>query len=255
VSRVVILNADDLGYEPRVTLGIVESMRQGVVSSTTFLVTTPSSEAAAPLVAGLAVGLHLDLVRFTALSTGAPLEEARVGALTADFVEAEARAQLARLEALLGRPATHVDVHKHAHRHPQVLAGLARAARAAGLPVRSIDPEMRAALRAQGVATNDAFLGEAGLEAWWTPARWEAALARLPADGVVELMCHPGYAPRLLRSGYGAQREVELATFTAPSAREALARHGVELSGWGAVPRPGPGGLDTRGSAIKPAGG
>jgi predicted glycoside hydrolase/deacetylase ChbG (UPF0249 family) len=183
------------------------------------------------------VGLHLDLVRFSALSTGAPLVEAEVGRLSAAFVEAETLAQLERLERLLGRPATHVDVHKHAHRHPQVLEGLSRAARRARLPVRSIDPAMRGALRAAGVATNDAFLGEAGAEAWWTQARWTAALAALPASGVVELMCHPGYAPVALRSGYGAQREVELATFTSPLAREALRRAGVTLASWAAVAR------------------
>lgn len=233
MSRTVVLNADDLGYDPAVTRGILEAMRRGVVSSTTLMVTTPSSAEAAAQAAGLPVGLHLDLVRFTAVSTGAPLVEAAVGGLPADFVEAETLAQLDRLAALLGRPATHLDVHKHAHRHPAVLEGLARAARRRGLPVRSIDAPMRAALTARGVRTNDAFLGEAGEEAWWTPARFEAALASLPASGLVELMCHPGHAPQTLRSGYGAQREVELATFTSPAAREALARHGVTLSRWG----------------------
>jgi predicted glycoside hydrolase/deacetylase ChbG (UPF0249 family) len=234
MSRVVILNADDLGYEPEVTRGILEAMRGGVVSSTTLLVTTPFSAAAAPQAAGLAVGLHLDLVRFRSLATGAPFSEAGAEALAAEAVEVEVRAQLARLEALLGRPATHVDVHKHAHRHPRVLEGLARAARAAGLPVRSLDDGMRRRLRELGVATNDAFAGEAGPEAWWTPARWEAALDALPADGVVELMCHPGYAPRQLASGYGPQREVELATFTSAAAREALQRRGLRLSPWSA---------------------
>jgi predicted glycoside hydrolase/deacetylase ChbG (UPF0249 family) len=237
MSRLVILNADDLGYEPAVTRGLLEAMRAGVVSSATMLVTAPSSVEAAPLAHGLAVGLHLDLVRFSALSTGAPLVEAEAGRLSAAFVEAETLAQLERLERLLGRPATHVDVHKHAHRHPQVLEGLSRAARRARLPVRSIDPAMRGALRAAGVVTNDAFVGEAGAEAWWTQARWDAALAALPAIGVVELMCHPGYAPVALKSGYGAQREVELATFTSPVAREALRRAGVTLASWAAVAR------------------
>ena len=40
-------------------------------------------------------------------------------------VVAPVEAQLRRLETLLGRRATHVDVHKHLHRHPGVLAKMA----------------------------------------------------------------------------------------------------------------------------------
>ena len=39
-------------------------------------------------------------------------------------------------------------------------------------------------------------------------------------------MCHPGYPPEAVKSGYSAQREVELATFLHPRAREALSRAG-----------------------------
>jgi predicted glycoside hydrolase/deacetylase ChbG (UPF0249 family) len=130
------------------------------------------------------------------------------------------------------RPATHVDVHKHLHRHPNVLAGLARAARAVGLPVRSIDEPMRRELMAQGVATNAHFAGDAGAEAYWTLERFEAAVGALPASGVIELMCHPGYAPEAVKSGYAVQREVELATFLHPRAKEALARAGLTPTGF-----------------------
>ena len=88
-----------------------------------------------------------------------------------------------------------MDVHKHLHRHPNVLAGLARVARALGLPVRSIDEPMRRELQAQGVATNAHFIGDPGAEAYWTLERFDAAMAALPASGVIELMCHPGYTP------------------------------------------------------------
>ena len=230
----LIINADDLGYDPAVTRGILQALREGVVSSTTLMVNMPHSAAAAREARGLAVGLHLNLARAPpawarfppSLLEGGALSEARAGQLPAEVVEAEALAQLARLEALVGQSATHVDVHKHLHRHPQVLEGLAAAARAWGLPVRSIDTGMREALRARGVATNDAFLGDAGDEAYWTLPRLEAALTRLPPHGVVELMCHPGYRPETLASGYAAQREVELATFLSPLARQALARAG-----------------------------
>ncbi len=243
-SQVLIINADDLGYDPAVTRGIVESIEKGVVSSTTLMVNTPHSEAAARDASGLAaIGLHLNLARHAPLSTGFPqallaegsLVEARAPDLEPALVEAEVLAQLARLEALLGRAATHVDVHKHLHRHRNVLDGLAAAARRARVPVRSLDQPMRDYLRSRGVATNDHFIGDAGAEAYWTLARLRSELERLPPEGVIEMMCHPGYAPTTLRSGYSSQREVELQTFLDPAARELIEQRGVVVGSFRAV--------------------
>jgi chitin disaccharide deacetylase len=125
-------------------------------------------------------------------------------------------------------------VHKHLHTHPNVLGGLAAAAKEAGLPVRSISPEMREVLGAAGVRTNDGFLGEAGRSAFWTLEELERQLARV-GEGVTELMCHPGHAPTEVQSGYSAQREIELATFVDPRARELLAGAGVELGDFTAL--------------------
>ncbi|MCY1039775.1 ChbG/HpnK family deacetylase [Corallococcus sp. bb12-1] len=234
--RALILSADDLGYDPGITRGLLQALREGVVSSATLLVNTPWSEEAARQSQGLAIGLHLNLDRGPPVGPDFPREfrsmeggfiGARVDALPVDVVEAEVFAQLGRAERLLGRPATHVDVHKHLHRHPRVLEGLARVARRAGLPVRSIDTAMRDALRALGVATNDAFVGESGEAAYWTPERFAAALEALPTEGVTEWMCHPGHLPELVTSRYAEQREVELATFLHPRSREALERAGL----------------------------
>lgn len=230
----LILNADDLGYDPAVTRGILEAMRLGVVSSTTLIVNSPWSEDAARTAEGLPVGLHLNLVRFQSVS--APSQELTERAVLAmPFVVKETRAQLERFKQLMGKPPTHLDVHKHAHREPAVLNALGIVAREYKLPVRSIDPAMRAALRDAGVHTNDEFIGAAGDTAWWTPARWAEELDAAPREGVVEFMCHPGYRPTEVSSGYGAQREVELATFLSPAAREALTTRGLTLSSWAGV--------------------
>lgn len=233
MSRSVILNADDFGYDPAVTRGILEAMQAGLVRSTTLMVNTPFSGEAAAQAQGLAVGLHLNLARFPMVSQpGRELVEAEAPRLSVELVEQETLAQLDRLQALLGRAATHLDVHKHLHRHPNVLEGLTRAAQARRLPVRSIDLAMREALRSAGVRTNDVFVGDAGAEPCWTLARWQREMQALPAEGVIELMCHPGYAPERLASGYSQQREVELATLTSPEAKHAAQTLGVQLCSW-----------------------
>ncbi|MBK7860850.1 MAG: ChbG/HpnK family deacetylase [Archangiaceae bacterium] len=223
-GRAMIINADDLGYEPEVTRGIVESMRGGVVSSTTMIVNGPHSAAAAALAQGLAVGLHLNLHRWSKLSAKGEWDDASAGKLDAAAAEREVHAQLERFEKLMKRKPTHLDVHRHLHRHPAVLEGLARAAVAHRLPVRSIDKAMRTALRKLRAVTNDHFIGEADGPAYWTLEQLEKSLEQLPKSGVIELMCHPGYAPRLLESRYSTQRETELQTFTNPSARAWLER-------------------------------
>jgi predicted glycoside hydrolase/deacetylase ChbG (UPF0249 family) len=240
--RRLIINADDLGYDPAVDRGLLRAMRDGVVSSATLLVNGPFGAEAAKAAVGLAVGLHLNLARWRPVSLDFPasfltdgaFDEGRAATLPEGVVEAETRAQLARATQLLGRPPTHLDVHKHLHRHPKVLAGVAAVAREKGLAVRALDAPMRAALRAALVRTPDHFLGEAGAEAYWTLPRFLAAVDALE-PGTTEMMCHPGEPPSHVVSGYSLQRRVELETFTAPEARAALLRGGVELSHFGAL--------------------
>ncbi|MBU8895398.1 ChbG/HpnK family deacetylase [Corallococcus sp. M34] len=234
-ARAVIINADDLGYDPAVTRGILRALREGIVTSATLLVNTPWSAQAARDARGLSVGLHLNLARGTpawsafptALLNDGLFDESRAPTLPPDVAEAECLSQLERFHALAGQRPTHVDVHKHLHRHPGVLEGLIRAARATGLPVRALDPAMHRAFASRGVASPSHFLGETGATAHWTLERLEATVSALPAEGITELMCHPGFAPEQVKSRYAEQREVELATFLHPRASQALARAGV----------------------------
>src|SRR5688500_7142073 len=68
----LIVNADDLGYDPAVTRGILRAMRQGVVTSTTLMVNTPWAEDAAREADELSVGLHLNLARHPPLPATPP---------------------------------------------------------------------------------------------------------------------------------------------------------------------------------------
>ena len=213
----LVVNADDLGYDPEIDRGILDAHARGVVTSATAMVDTPFAPAAlreAP--ATLGVGLH------------AVLDPA----LTQDQAEAELLRQIGRFAELRGAPPTHLDSHKHHHARPDLLAAFAVVAAAQGLPVRAIDAQMRALLRARGVRTTDHFLGDADLRPCWTPERLLSAAGALQ-PGSTELMCHPGYAPSHARTSFGVEREVELRAVCDPTIRQALQRAGVALVTFG----------------------
>jgi hypothetical protein len=107
---------------------------------------------------------------------------------------------------------------------------------------------MRAALRAAGVATPDAFLGDAARRPAWTLAALLEALAGV-GEGVTELMAHPGHPPEQVRTSFGPERAIELAALTAPAAREAVRRAGLRLCGWALAGLPLPGAGGPRGHA------
>lgn len=214
---VLVVNADDLGYDPQIDRGILEAHRHGIVTSASAMVETPFAAAAlAAAPPSLGVGLH------AVLDPGL----SRAGA------EAEVRRQLALFEGLRGASPTHLDSHRHAHAAPEVLAGVAAVARERRLAVRAVDEAMRAALRAAGVRTADHFLGDAALRPCWTPERLLAALAALE-EGTTELMCHPGHAPSRVRTTFGVEREAELLALCDPRARAAIEARGARLARFG----------------------
>jgi predicted glycoside hydrolase/deacetylase ChbG (UPF0249 family) len=209
----LVVNADDLGYDPEIDRGILEAHRRGLVTSASAMVDTPFAATAlreAP--PSLGVGLH------AVLDPG----------LGAGAAQAEIERQLVLFERLRGRAPTHLDTHRHAHAAPAVLEALARVAGPRRVPARALDAAMRARLREAGVATADGFLGDAAARPCWTLERLLAALASL-GEGTTELMCHPGYRPSAARTSFGAEREVELRALCDPRALEAARAAGLSL--------------------------
>ncbi len=219
MPTLLIVNADDLGYDPAIDGGILEAHARGIVTAATAMVDTPfAARALARAPATLDIGLHVVL----------PPAGGEA------WVREEIARQFDRFRMLRGASPTHLDSHRHAHAVPAVLLAFAEAARAEGIPLRALDGGMRAGLRARGVATTDAFLGDAAMRPCWTRERLLAALEALP-QGVVELMCHPGHAPTRARTSFAAEREIELAALCDPAMRGALARSGAELCGFAAA--------------------
>jgi predicted glycoside hydrolase/deacetylase ChbG (UPF0249 family) len=107
--KYLIVNGDDFGASIGISRGILEAHQHGILTSTSFMVDTPASEAAADLaraLPGLSVGLHADLA--------AELKEP--GAGLDKRVAAELDRQLRRFEELMGRGPTHLDSHHNVHR-------------------------------------------------------------------------------------------------------------------------------------------
>ena len=243
--RVLIVNADDFGLTPGVNAGILAAHRQGVVTSTTVLVTADldREQLARARDSGLGLGLHVNLTHGRPLTRGRSLvdgrghfvRDARQAAAGAEVrdMRAEVEAQIERFERLVGRRPTHLDTHHHVGLHSPVREVVLEIARGLGLAVRSQDAVTRARARGAGLRTPDHFFGESGPDAYWSPARTLAHLRALP-PGVSEFMCHPGWFDDALGySRYGRQRETELAGLGTPAARAAAAALGIELRHFG----------------------
>jgi len=131
----LIVNADDLGLTPGVNRGIVRAFQEGIVTSTSLLVTGSAFEDGVALARdfpALDVGLHLALVEEQAVlppealptlvhgtgrlpgTKGEFLKRALLRRISWDEVEREIAAQIARFQQT-GLRLSHIDSHQHLH--------------------------------------------------------------------------------------------------------------------------------------------
>src|ERR1700687_3152627 len=140
--RRLIVNADDFGLTRGVTRAIAACHQRGIVSSATLMATGACFAEAVELAGQmprLSVGCHIVLVDGEPLLPGAEvrsllapgtnrfyhsigegLQAGSLGGLKAREIEAEAGAQLARLQDA-GVRISHFDSHKHTHMFPSIL--------------------------------------------------------------------------------------------------------------------------------------
>lgn len=222
--KAVIVNADDFGYSRGINRGIAEAHDRGIVTSTSLMVDAPFAEEAVGLARarpGLSVGLHVNFTN----------EEERL----VEFGEpgpcrADLERQLARFEALVGRPPTHLDSHQHVHRGEVARPIFREAAARLGVHLRDEPP----------VTYKGGFYGQ------WVHGVSEPDkvgvdfLARFLreefTDGIYELCCHPGRYDPAASFVYHQDREHELRTLTDPSIRALLGELGLRLAGWRDLP-------------------
>ena len=269
MTRLLVVNADDMGLTPGVCRAVRRAHAEGVVTSTSVLAVGRAFDHAAATVrdaGGLGLGAHLAIVgedrpllsareiptlvdregRFP-LSYRTVVARGAAGRLDADDVAREFRAQLERVRGI-GVPVTHLDTHQHTHLWPAVAAVVVDLAREAGigcvrLPgsrsrgpvgagVRLLAGRLRRRLGRAGLATTGAYAGldeAGGLDA----ERFAAALQQLTREGAAtaEVNTHPGEAGErdLDRFDWDYRWADELAMLTAPSTRTLVERLGWRL--------------------------
>jgi predicted glycoside hydrolase/deacetylase ChbG (UPF0249 family) len=253
----VIVGADDLGLSPGVTQGILDAYRDGVVRSTSLLVTFEGGQEAATLARaepGLEIGLHLDLVggrpasdpsnvrslvdrdgrfhrlpQFTARLLSGRIRLAEIGT--------EVRAQVARAREWGIEPRAW-DSHRHTHLIPPASRVISAIARQEGVRYlrRAHPPRLAATTKAQllraasifaaplhrGLPGNDWFVDLTAL-----PKRPDPATVALYAayPGLGEIVAHPGRPDHALRAtgdSLTLRRFDDLAILTDPLLKSAL---------------------------------
>ena len=251
----LIVNADDFGYTPGVTRGIVRAQREGIVTATTMMANAPDTDGAAKAARAtpaLDIGVHLVTTYGTPVmpATKVPsLVDAsgrfprladllRTGAPKADEALVEYRAQYRRVRELIGREPSHLDTHHWVHDMPPLEDALLALAKETGAAARTHDGRQRARFRDAGVRTPDRFVREFQHAGAIHLDSLLDILERIAEEGgVVELMCHPAEPDDALLKGssYAAERGIELDTLTDPRVREAVARLNIELADYRAL--------------------
>jgi predicted glycoside hydrolase/deacetylase ChbG (UPF0249 family) len=269
MSRLLVVNADDMGLTPGVCRAVHRGHADGVITSTSVLaVGAAFDEAATRLrdLPGLAVGAHLAIVGEDRpllsaaeiptlvdregcfpLSYRTVVARGAAGRIDPADVRREFAAQLERV-AGIGVPITHLDTHQHTHLWPAVAGVVVELARNAGVPsvrlptsrrrgplglgVRLLSGRLRARLQRAGLRTTGDYAGldEAGA---LDEARFAGALHRLARAGApsAEVNTHPGEAGEaaLSRFAWGYRWAEELTMLTAPATRELVGRLGYRL--------------------------
>ena len=265
----LIVHSDDFGETIEITMGIRDCIDAGVVTSTTILANMPGTAFAldeAVRRAGRAsFGVHLNLCEGAPLTTPCSLTDrdgrflpkrkiaalAMLGRLDRRELETELRAQIGRVRDA-GVQISHLDSHKHLHQLPGVagvVAGLAaelgieriRCTLERGVWIPGLSPAaaLSRAVRTRLARQAAPVFTARGLR---FPGRTfdirqllgtESETRRLQllagADGVSEMICHPGTALADREKPGSCARHAELEFLCSAEFGRLVAAAGVRL--------------------------
>jgi predicted glycoside hydrolase/deacetylase ChbG (UPF0249 family) len=249
MNKKVIFNADDFFFTHGVNRGIIESFKSGVVRSSSVMMNLPGVEESVRFLNShkdLDIGLHINLTYGPALSLSknTPGLTDSKGFFSRDIqkikeiascneINREISAQLERALSL-NLSFSHMDTHHHIHRADErVLGFMIETARKHKLAIRSVDNKMRNRLKAEGILTPDHFIDAFFGREKINIETLKQEIGSSP-EGVIEVMCHPGYVDEELKikSSYSELREMELLTLTAPELLNLICELDAEISSY-----------------------
>ena len=243
----LIVNADDYGMSKGVNLGIIEAHKNGIVTSTTLMVTMPEVEHGLLLAKDypdLGIGLHLNCTLNKPLTDCKtlikdngdfykPRENPNQDLFDEEEIYREFLAQYELFVKLVGRKPTHLDSHLYAHQvYPKAKAAAIKLANEKGIAIR----EFQSDSHKQAI-----FYGDFK---WKDGDTLEQLMEKLvgkdtpifDAD-LVELMCHPAYIDNSLftLSTYTIGRIRELTILTSEEVKNFIKKNNIELINFNAT--------------------
>jgi len=239
----VIINADDFGLSKATNYGIIEAHLNGVLTSTTLMVTMPSVEHAVSLmkfVPDLGVGLHLNITLGQPLTDNETLtnEEGyfiKPQNLNQEYSEEEVylefKKQYDKFINLVGEKPSHFDTHLFASdKIETVQKATVRLANEVSVPVRNLDTQSYD--RVEFISFRK-YGDPIGLDYLFN--RYQD----FHNYDVVEIMSHPGYIDQYILdiSSYNYERLEELDILTSKKLKELFTKEGFELISYHELPR------------------
>lgn len=267
--RRLIVNADDFGFTEGVTEGILQCMREGIVTSTTVMANMPcASESIKRLLAVgcRSVGIHLNLTsgpairarsnRLTApngtfLGAGVLWRDGMLQRLPVEEIELELAAQIETIRRL-GIEVSHVDGHHHIHVLPQIAPIVSKLCKRFMVPAVRVPytnghhlsllnrlkwqlvnfnaRKARLTFQDYGLQMPDHFV------AWYgggvdTLTDLQRTIMSI-GTGVTEIAVHPGLDDAALArmDSYLSERRVELSALCDAGVRKYIADQGISLT-------------------------
>ena len=230
----LIVNADDFGLSRGVNYGIIESHKNGIVTSTTLMVNMPAAKHALSLAKkfrSLAVGVHLNITAGKPIHPNVPSlvndkgyfhsKKEILNKANVLEIENEFRAQINGFYRL-GLVPTHLDTHHNLHGTEPFYSIVKVLADEYKLPVRRLNKEEQSmnTLRFCSKFHGDDVSYETLLD-----------IVEYARINPIEMMCHPGFVDQhlLKHSSYNIQRTKELDILTNSLTITAIQKTNINL--------------------------
>ncbi|MGE8205363.1 chitin disaccharide deacetylase [Heyndrickxia sp. NPDC080065] len=230
----LIINADDFGLSRGVNYGIIESHKNGIVTSTTLMVNMPAAEHAVNLVKNcpsLGVGVHLNLTAGKPIHTNVPslINDRGYFHHNRDLLkkgnwmdlEKELRAQIEYFYTL-GLEPTHIDTHHNIHANEPISSIVESISKEYVLPVRQLTNTNKSKQIPE--FCSDFHKDNATYETL-------VSIFKRVQKSPIEMMCHPGFIDETLLnlSSYNLPRIRELSILIDNKTKEAVNKYDIQL--------------------------